>query len=113
MFYGLDGRLVRPFIIPDVRPAFDACVFETVGLAGLAVEQDPPLAADTFGLNLVTTKANGGIAFTNSGAVTSNQNVNALQIDGNGGAVTYGGAGSITPSIPLCSAFPPANELCN
>jgi hypothetical protein len=24
-----------------------------------------------------------------------------------------GGAGSITPSIPLCSAFPPANELCN
>jgi hypothetical protein len=22
------------------------------------------------------------------------------------------GAGSITPSIPLCSSFPPANELC-
>jgi uncharacterized protein with beta-barrel porin domain len=54
------------------------------------------VTVDTFGLNLVTTKANGGIAFTNSGAVTSNQNVNALQLDGNGGAVTYGGAGSIT-----------------
>src|ERR1700682_4147387 len=54
------------------------------------------VTVDTFGLNLVTTKANGGIAFTNSGAVTSNQNVNTLQLDGNGGAVTYGGAGSIT-----------------
>jgi hypothetical protein len=66
--------------------------------ADLIGQVNSGVTVDTFGLNLVTTKANGGIAFTNSGAVTSNQNVNALQIDGNGGAVTYGGAGSITNS---------------
>jgi hypothetical protein len=33
---------------------------------------------------------------------------------GSGAAsASSGGAAAITPSIPPCSAFPPANELCN
>ncbi|WP_426615974.1 autotransporter outer membrane beta-barrel domain-containing protein [Bradyrhizobium sp. McL0616] len=51
---------------------------------------------DGFGLDLVTTKASGGINFTNAGTVTTGQNVNALQLVGNGGAVTYGGVGTVT-----------------
>lgn len=57
--------------------------------ADLTGQVNGGVTVDTFGLNLVTTKANGSIAFTNSGAVTSNQNVNALQLDGKGGAVIY------------------------
>lgn len=65
--------------------------------ADLIGQVDGGVTVDTFGLNLVTTKATGAIAFTNNGAVTTNQNaVNALQLDGNGGAVTYGGTGTIT-----------------
>jgi hypothetical protein len=30
-----------------------------------------------------------------------------------GGSGASGGAAAITPSIPPCSEFPPANELCN
>jgi hypothetical protein len=29
------------------------------------------------------------------------------------GSASSGGAAAVTPSIPPCSAFPPANELCN
>jgi hypothetical protein len=29
------------------------------------------------------------------------------------GSGSSGGAAVVTPSIPPCSAFPPANELCN
>jgi hypothetical protein len=29
------------------------------------------------------------------------------------GSGSSGGAAAVTPSIPPCSAFPPANELCN
>jgi uncharacterized protein with beta-barrel porin domain len=46
------------------------------------------------GLNLVTTKAAGAITFTNDGAVTTNQGLNALQLNGNGGLVSYSGNGS-------------------
>ena len=51
------------------------------------------------GLNLVTTKANGGITMINNGAVTTNQFINALnalQLNGNGGLITYSGNGSIS-----------------
>ena len=50
-----------------------------------------------FGLNLVTVKANGGIAMTNNGQVTRFQlGSPALFLNGNGGAVTYNGAGFIS-----------------
>jgi len=48
------------------------------------------------GLNLVTTRANGGITMTNDGAVTTSQALNALQLNGNGGLITYSGSGSAT-----------------
>src|ERR1700688_1296064 len=41
------------------------------------------------GLDLVTTKVGGGITFTNSGAISTTAAPNALQLDGNGGTVTY------------------------
>jgi len=48
---------------------------------------------DGFGLALTTTKANGGVAITNNGVLTT---FTALQLNGNGGAVTYTGTGTIT-----------------
>ena len=51
-----------------------------------------------FGLNLLLSNAGGNntISVTNSGAVTTNQNVNALQLNGNGGLITYTGAGTVS-----------------
>ena len=48
------------------------------------------------GLNLVTTKANGGITMTNDGAVITNEMLTALQLNGNGGLITYSGNGSVS-----------------
>ncbi|MBR0725781.1 autotransporter domain-containing protein [Bradyrhizobium manausense] len=47
------------------------------------------------GLQLVTTKAGGGISFTNSGAVSTIAAPNAFELDGNGGTVSYSGAGTM------------------
>jgi hypothetical protein len=49
-----------------------------------------------FGLQLVPTGALSGIAMVNNGGVTVDQSTPALQLLGNGGAVTYGGTGFIT-----------------
>jgi uncharacterized protein with beta-barrel porin domain len=49
------------------------------------------------GLQLLTTKAGGGISLTNSGAVSiTTATPNAVELDGNGGTVSYGGAGTIS-----------------
>jgi autotransporter-associated beta strand protein len=49
------------------------------------------------GLNLVTTKGSGGINLANAGSVVSaNQTLNALQLNGNGGLITYSGNGSVS-----------------
>src|SRR5260370_26447609 len=48
------------------------------------------------GLNLVTTKGGGGITLTNAGSVSTNQVLNALQLNGNGGLITYSGNGSVS-----------------
>jgi outer membrane autotransporter protein len=53
------------------------------------------------GLNLVTTKAGGGISFTNSGAVTTTAASNALELDSNGGTVSYSGAGTISSTVAV------------
>jgi hypothetical protein len=48
-----------------------------------------------FGLRLETTLAAGVIAMTNNGLVTVDQGTPALELIGNGGAVTYAGTGHI------------------
>jgi hypothetical protein len=51
-----------------------------------------------------------GIAATFCNVPTSPSNGGYGSSSGSG---LSGGAATVTPSIPLCSAFPPANELCN
>src|SRR5918995_5390045 len=48
-----------------------------------------------FGLELRTTLADGGVAMTNNGVIDVAQPVISLDIQGNGGAVTYAGTGFI------------------
>src|SRR3954462_15718826 len=57
--------------------------------ADLIGQVDAGVRVDTFGLDLVTTKTGGGIVMTNDGTVTTDQAVDALRLDGNGGALTY------------------------
>src|SRR5262245_10998880 len=50
-----------------------------------------------FGLLLQTTDTAGAIAMTNNGSIlATGEPTNALELLGNGGAVTYGGTGTIT-----------------
>ena len=49
-----------------------------------------------FGLRLQSTLAGGGVALTNNGFVNISQTVSAVELVGNGGAVTYIGNGPIT-----------------
>jgi uncharacterized protein with beta-barrel porin domain len=64
--------------------------------ADLSGQVNTGVTVSNYGLNLVTTKSNGGINFTNNGAINSNDSVSALRLDGNGGTVSYTGSGSIT-----------------
>jgi autotransporter-associated beta strand protein len=48
------------------------------------------------GLNLVTSKTSGGISLINNGAVTTSQALNGLQLNGNGGLITYSGNGNVS-----------------
>jgi len=57
------------------------------------------------GLSLITTKVNGGITMTNNGAVTTNQALNALQLNGNGGLITYSGNGSMSTNSGIALAI--------
>ncbi len=69
--------------------------------ADLIGQVNTGVTISTSGLDLVTTKANGGINFTNSGAINANDSpvASALQLDGNGGTVSYSGAGTISGSL--------------
>src|SRR5262245_58039799 len=48
-----------------------------------------------FGLLLQNTGALNGIAMTNNGLIVTNEAVAALELVGNGGALSYGGTGTI------------------
>ncbi len=57
---------------------------------------NPALLVVGFGLSLQTTLAGGGVSLTNNGFVNISQTVSAVELVGNGGAVTYIGNGPIT-----------------
>jgi outer membrane autotransporter protein len=59
--------------------------------AGIFANIANPVTVGGFGLNLLLGNAGGNnfIDVVNNGVITSNQAVNALQLDGNGGDVTY------------------------
>ena len=66
--------------------------------ADLIGQVNTGVTVSTTGLDLVTTKVNGGVNFTNSGAINANDSpvASALQLNGNGGTVSYSGAGTIS-----------------
>jgi hypothetical protein len=51
---------------------------------------------DGFGLFLQSTRSNGRAALTNNGSVSVNSPLDALALEGHGGAVTYAGSGTVT-----------------
>jgi outer membrane autotransporter protein len=58
----------------------------------------PGVTVDGFGLRLLLSNAGGNnaLSLTNSGVVTTNQAVPAVQLNGNGGGVLYTGIGNVT-----------------
>src|SRR5215216_593225 len=64
--------------------------------ADLQGQVNSGVTVDGFGLNLVTTKVGGSInIFTNNGTVTTDEAVDALRLDGNGGQIVYAGSGTV------------------
>ncbi|MDO9381245.1 MAG: autotransporter domain-containing protein [Hyphomicrobiaceae bacterium] len=64
--------------------------------ANLIGQVNSGVTVSGFGLELISTAANGSVQFTNNGTVTLPSGAAVIQLQGNGGGVSYTGSGNIT-----------------